>query len=164
MPRFMHRKVGISKIARSYRNDGHFSYRKVAHFWHSEASFLLVTVLQQKWCVEGGDESGVVMWADNPSFVPQYVPTFAAHIEMNIIIIPKWKLRGRHYGLYGNFLSAGGFVLNTPDAILARCIEHKTVGTHARRRVKLSLINPPFFCNKSGWTYSERNIIFTILK
>ncbi len=44
----------------------------------------------------------------------------------------------------------------------ARCIEHKTVGTHARRRVKLSLINPPFFCNKSGWTHSERNIIFYI--
>ena len=58
----------------------------------------------------------------------------------------------------GTFLSAGSFVLNTTVA----CIEHKTVGAQARRRVLLSLINPPFFCNKLGRTHSEGNIIFTI--
>ncbi len=72
------------------------------------------------------------------------------HIGKTVIIIPKRKVRGRCYGLYGNFLSAGSFVLNTPDAILHAVLNTK-LSEHTPAGVwNFSLINLLFICNKSG--------------
>ena len=158
----MHRNMGISKFGRSYRKDSHFSYQKATHFWHSETSFLLSTVLQKKWCVEGGDESGVILWTDKPSFVPQDVPTFCGSYRNEGHNHSETKIKRCILNLLWELFISRLFCAQYTWCYFARCIEHKTAGTHTLRRVKLSLINLLFICNKSGGTHSERNIIFTI--